>query len=151
MVANKYTKKEVILFCDEISDLLLNLKINETNKQNLKKYEKLTKQSDKCKELINRTKPIKTDKKTSGYNNYIKDCFLIKKGDKTSGILSKNIENEINTEINNNNNYLSIFGNFWKNKIDDEIKNKYKNIGEENKSLNKNIKHKGRPKKNINE
>lgn len=153
MVANKHTKKEVISFCSEVSDLLSNLKINETNKENIKKYEKLNKQSEKCKDLINRTKPVKGDKKKTNYNNYIKDCFLIKKGEKTSGILPKNIEKEINTDINNNenNNYLSIFGNFWKNKIDDEIKNKYKNIKEENKSSSENVKHKGRPKKIINE
>lgn len=153
MVANKHTKKEVILFCGEVSDLLSNLKINETNKENIKKYEKLYKQSEKCKNLINGTKTSKSDRKKSNYNNYIEDCFLIKKGEKTSGILPKEIEQQLFDDINknNNNNYFSIFGNFWKNKIDEEIKNKYKNKkDQENENVNKNVKHRGRPKKNIN-
>jgi hypothetical protein len=153
MVANKYTKKEVILFCDEITSLLSTLKLNEKNKEDIKKYEKLQKQSEKCKNLIDRTKNNKNIRKKSNYNNYIEDCFLIKKGEKTSGVLPKNIENELFADIkkHDNNNYFSLFGKYWKTKINEDIKDKYKNRDEQ-KNLNEDIKekHRGRPKKNIN-
>ena len=152
MVANKHTKKEVILFCDEISSLLSGLKINETDKKNIKKYDKLYKQSEKCKNLINGKNNLKSDKKKTNYKNYIEDCFLIKKGQKTSGILSKDIEDELFNDINkhNNSNYFSIFGKFWKNRINEDIKNKYKDIKDQdrkNVTNEENIKHRGRPKK----
>lgn len=160
MVANKHTKKEVISFCGEISELLSSLKINETDKKNIKKYEKLQKQSEKCKKLINGTKNDKKDNNfKSNYNIYIKDCFLIKNGETSFGILPKNIENELFADIkkNNKNNYLSIFGDFWKNRLDEDIKNNYKNKREKEQeaknlikdNVSENIKHRGRPKKNI--
>lgn len=152
MVAIKHIKKETISFCSEVSDLLLKLKINETNEENIKKYENLYKQSENCKNLIN---DKGSNKNNSNYNNYIRDCFLIKKGEKTSGILPKDIEEELSTDIkkHNGNNYFSLFANFWKNKINEDIKNKYKNKkDQEDKDVDKkeNVKHRGRPKKIIN-
>lgn len=152
MVANKYTRKEIILFCDEVTNILSELKINEKSKENIKKYEKLNKQSEKCKKIIDGSKKDKSIRNRTNYNNYIEDCFLIKKGVKSSGILPKDVEKELKNDINNhdNKNFLSLFGNYWKNKINEEIKNKYKNNEHPTSHGDKTEKHRGRPKKNIN-
>lgn len=66
-------------------NLLNNLQIND------KKYNddiiKILENANNCKNTINNIKPIK--RKPSGYNKFISDFCKIKKGEETSGILSK--------------------------------------------------------------
>lgn len=70
----------------------------------------------------------KNKKYVTGYNRFIKDCYKIKKKDKSSGILSLDIEKNIFNEIQNNNENkhdFIIFSNFWKS-LDKNIIDKYK-------------------------
>lgn len=83
MVANKKTRKNIESLCNDIIDLLTNLKIEDKKKK--KQIDKIIIKSNYSKELINE-KDIKKHNIT-GYNIFIKDCYNIKKKEKTTGIL----------------------------------------------------------------
>ena len=138
MVANKKTRKTVTTLCDDVINLLTNLNID--NKNEKKKIDKIIKKANDCKELIDGTKDKKHS--TTGYNKFIKDCYNVKKGEKTSGILGEDIEKEIlnNIENNKDKHIFTIFGNLWKT-LDKNVKNKY-NVDKEKK-----VSKRGRPHK----
>lgn len=134
MVANKRTRKEVITLCDEIIDLLTNFNIE--NKDEKKKVENIIKKANNSKDLIDNKKNGNKHNIT-GYNNFIKDCYNIKKEEQTSGLLTSSIEKEILNKIKNNKDehIFTVFGNTWKN-LDKDIKNKY-NVDSEKKTIKK--------------
>lgn len=138
MVANKKTKRNIIILCNDITNLLSDLNIEDKN--NRKKADKIIKKSNECKDLIDVHK--NKTYKLSGYNKYIKDCFDIKKGDKSSGLLN---ENEILKIIENNpeKNSITIFGGIWQT-LDKDVKNKYNidKLEEKKKTSNRGRTHK---------
>lgn len=146
MVANKRTRKNVINLCDDVINLLSDLNIEDKN--NKKKVDKIIKEANICKELFDETNN-KTHNST-GYNRFIKDCYNIKKGNESSGLLGKNIEKEIlnNIENNKDKHIFTIFGNTWKT-LDKNIKNKY-NIDKDKKVSKRGRPHKDKKKDIIN-
>lgn len=140
MVANKKTRKNVITLCDDVIKLLIDLKIDNKNTQ--KKVDKIINKANNCKEIID-GKNVKKHNIT-GYNKFIKDCYNIKKGDKTSGILNLDNEKNIKNNIENNKDkhIFTVFGDIWKT-LDENVKNKYNVDKEKEKKSSK----RGRPHK----
>lgn len=126
MIINKKTKNDIILLFNESINLLNDLQIDDKKKE--KNIMQILENINNCKNTINNIKPIK--RKPSGYNNFISDCCKLKKGEKTSGILNKTIE-EILLDTLQKNEKERIFksaGNFWKyelDKMDENAKNIY--------------------------
>ena len=132
MPANKKTRKEVSTLCDETIDFLSNLKIDDKDKSQKKKIEKIIKKANTTKDNI--LKSTENKHKPSGYNKFIIDFNKIKKNENTSEILNEEINNHILDYLNNNNdkNLFSIVGKYWREELDKTIKNKY-NLNDEKK------------------
>lgn len=82
----------------------------------------------RCKENNNKKNSThEFKKKITGYNIYIKDCFSILRGDKTTGILKKKIERDIKENLKKKENNLKLFATFWR-FLNKESKNAYNNI-----------------------
>lgn len=135
MVANRYTSKETREFnkCfNEILNYIDKLKIEDLNKNNKKKINKIYEQSNNCKNLINeKNKELKNkENKLNCYNIFTIDFYNIENNKPHLNILPNNIKNQIILKKGDKDNILIRCSKIWKIEVNENIKNEYKKLTE---------------------
>lgn len=132
MVTNRYTTKETREFnkCfNEMLNYINKLKLDDLNKNEKKRINKIHEQTSNCKRLIEKKNiEKKKDNKLNHYNIFMMDVYNIENNKTHLNILSNDIKNQIILQKEDNDNILIRCSKIWNSDVNEKIKNEYKKL-----------------------
>ncbi len=132
MVTNRYTTKETKEFnkCfNEMLNYINKLKLDDLNKNEKKRINKIHEQTSNCKRLIEKKNiEKKKDNKLNHNNIFMMDVYNIENNKTHLNILSNDIKNQIILQKEDNDNILIRCSKIWNSDVNEKIKNEYKKL-----------------------
>lgn len=124
MVTNRYTTKETREFnkCfNEMLNYINKLKLDDLNKNEKKRINKIHEQTSNCKRLIEKKNiEKKKDNKLNHYNIFMMDVYNIENNKTHLNILSNDIKNQIILQKEDNDNILIRCSKIWNSDVNEK-------------------------------